>query len=128
MRWEPTRVSDILRHRIVADSASPEMIRHLKDRGFNIVAAIKGKDSVEEGVRFIQMHHVIIHPDCRKAIEEWNRYSYKIDKDTEAVLPELNDMDNHVVDSVRYAVENDRRRQRSNAAGAMVAPTLFVAD
>ena len=114
--WGDSKVSDILQHRIIGDSASPQMIKYLQNRGFNIIGAIKGKDSLEEGVRFIQTHKVVIHPDCEYALAEWDRYSYKIDKDTEEVLPELNDTDNHVVDSVRYALENARRQSRATVA------------
>ena len=125
--WGNSNRSDILQHRIIGDSASPETIKYLRNRGFQIIPAIKGAGSIEEGVRFIQMCKVVIHPDCRKAIEEWNRYSYKIDKDTEEVLPELDDVDNHVVDAVRYAVEQDRRRAATHN-GALVKPILVTAD
>ena len=124
--WGNAKVSDILQHRIIGDSASPETIKYLRNRGFDIVPAIKGPGSVEEGVRFIQSHKVVMHPDCEHAREEWDRYSYKIDKMTEEVLPELDDVDNHTVDAVRYAVENDRRRARTNDA-ALSMPMLITA-
>ena len=117
--WGSSRVSDLVtlpKQRIIGDSASPETIKYLKNRGFNIIPAVKGKDSIEEGVRWIQMHDVYIHPDCERAIEEWDRYSYKVDKDTEQVLPELDDVDNHVIDAVRYAVEQERRQARAASA------------
>jgi phage terminase large subunit len=36
-------------------------------------------------------------------------YSFKTDKLTDEVLPELEDKNNHVVDSLRYALEKLRR-------------------
>lgn len=98
-------------HRIVADSARPETIRYMKDRGFNIVSARKGAGSVEEGVEFIKNYDVVIHPDCVHTADEFTHYRYKIDPLTDEVLPELADKDNHVIDAARYALEGIRRAQ-----------------
>ena len=95
---------------IRADSSAPQLIRYLRDRGFNITHAVKGPRSVEEGVDFLRTYDIYIHPDCAEAWYEFQTYSYKVDKDNEdIILPELEDKDNHVIDSVRYAVEEDRR-------------------
>lgn len=95
---------------IVADSARPETISHLQQHGFpRIMPAIKGARSVEEGIEWLQSFDIVVHPRCVNTINELASYSYKIDKDTEEVLPILEDKDNHVIDALRYACESARR-------------------
>lgn len=95
---------------IVADSARPETISHMRQNGFpKIVSAIKGPKSVEEGVEWLKSHDIVVHPRCQHTIDELSLYSYKIDKKTAIVMPELDDKDNHVIDALRYACEGMRR-------------------
>ncbi len=94
---------------ITADSARPELIDHLRRDGFRIKAARKGKGSVEEGIAFLQAQDIVVHPDCRHAIDELTLYSYRGDPLTGEVLPLLEDRHNHVIDALRYATEGARR-------------------
>jgi phage terminase large subunit len=69
---------------------------------------------VEDGIEFIKsFKKVIIHPKCVKTIEEFNRYSYKIDKKTGAVLPILLDTYNHCIDAIRYSLNDLIKRKTS---------------
>jgi phage terminase large subunit len=95
---------------LVADSARPETISYLQRHGYpRIEAAIKGANSVKEGVIFLQGYNILVHPDCTHTIDELVHYSYKVDKDGTTVLPILEDKKNHVIDSARYATESLRR-------------------
>lgn len=96
---------------MVADSARPETISHLRKNGFpKITAAIKGPKSVEEGIGFLQGFDIVVHPRCTHTIDELTLYSYKTDPlDESKVLPVLADKDNHVIDALRYAMEGARR-------------------
>lgn len=95
---------------ITADSARPETIAHMQKHGFpKIRAAIKGAKSLEEGVEFLKSFDIIVHPRCKHLIDELTLYSYKEDPLTGAILPILNDKDNHVIDALRYACEGARR-------------------
>jgi phage terminase large subunit len=95
---------------MVADSARPETINHLRKNGFpKIASAIKGARSVEEGIEFLQSFDIVVHPRCVHTIEELTLYSYKTDPLTGLVLPVLADKDNHVIDALRYALEGARR-------------------
>jgi phage terminase large subunit len=94
---------------IIADSARPETIAYMKDRGFDIQAAIKGAGSVEDGVEFLQSVDIVVHPRCQNVIDELTFYSWKVDKHTKLVLPILADKDNHTIDALRYALEGVRR-------------------
>jgi phage terminase large subunit len=81
----------------------------MQRNGFSrIEAARKGPGSVEDGVEFLKNYDIVINPSCLHAIDEFTLYSYKIDKKTDEVLPELEDKDNHIIDSARYAVEKLR--------------------
>lgn len=104
-------------HTIVADSARPETISYMVQRGFKMKKSIKGAGSVKDGIEFIKSHDIVIHPRCTHAIDEFMTYIYKIDKLTNNVLPELVDQKNHTIDAVRYALEADRRAQRSMGLG-----------
>jgi phage terminase large subunit len=103
-------VTESERWPITADSARPETISHVKKHGFpRIMAAVKGPKSLEEGIEWLQSFEIIVHPRCKHTIDELSLYSYKVDKQTQAVLPLLEDKENHVIDALRYACEGLRR-------------------
>lgn len=99
---------------IIADSARPETISHMRKNGFpKIMAAIKGAKSLEEGVEFLKSFDIIVHPRCKHLIDELTLYSYKTDPlDDTKVLPILADKDNHLIDALRYACEGARRAKK----------------
>lgn len=98
---------------IVADSSRPGMINHLRDHGFpKIMGAVKGKDSVVEGVEFLRGLDIVVHPRCVNTINELKRYRYKVDPKTDQILPIFEDKFNHVIDSLRYAMEATRRTSK----------------
>lgn len=94
--------------KILADSARPETISYMQRHGYpRLEAAKKGPGSVEEGVKFLQnFNEIIIHPRCTHTREEFTDYSYKVHPLTGEVMPILEDKKNHVIDAVRYAVED----------------------
>jgi phage terminase large subunit len=95
---------------IVADSARPETISHMRKNGFpKIMAAVKGPKSVEEGIEWLKSYDIVVHPRCAHTIDELTFYSYKTDPLTNAILPILADRDNHLIDALRYACEASRR-------------------
>ncbi len=109
---------------MVADSARPETVSHLRKHGFpKIQAAIKGPKSVEDGVAWLQSHDIIVHPRCVHTIDELTHYSYKIDALTDKVLPVLADKDNHVIDALRYACEGARRAAPVKLQSVIPLPT-----
>lgn len=96
-----------------ADSARPETISHMKRHwSAKMGPAIKGARSLEEGVEFLQSFEIIVHPRCQHTIDELTLYRYKVDPDTDIVLPVLEDKDNHVIDALRYACEGARRARK----------------
>lgn len=95
---------------ITADSARPETISHLQKHGYpKITYAKKGAGSVDDGVEFLKSFDIIVHPRCVETIKELTMYSYKQDPLTGAILPILEDKNNHVIDALRYACEGVRQ-------------------
>lgn len=108
---------------IVADSARPETISHMRKNGFpKIQPAIKGPGSLEDGISWLQSFEIIVHPRCLHTIDELTHYSYKVDPLTDKVLPQLADKNNHVIDALRYACEGARRAQVSAPKAVTVMP------
>lgn len=91
---------------IKADNARPETISFMRRRGFNISAAKKWQGSIEDGIEFLKSYDIVIHPRCRHTIDEFNHYSYKVDKQTGEVLPIVVDSFNHIIDATRYALSD----------------------
>jgi phage terminase large subunit len=95
---------------LVMDGAWPQSVKFMQDHGYsNLTAAVKGPGSVEEGVNFLKQYDIIIHPDCMHTIDEFKLFSFKIDKKTDEITNELDEINNHCVDSARYMVEGVRR-------------------
>lgn len=93
-----------------ADSSRPETISYMRSHGFpKMQPSVKGAGSVDEGVQFLQSFDIVVHPRCEHLIQELTLYRYKQDQLTGAVLPLLEDKNNHCIDALRYACEGARR-------------------
>lgn len=120
-------VPDAERWPSVADSARPETISYMKRHGFpRMSSAIKGKNSVDEGVQWLQSMEIIVHPRCQHTIDELSTYSYKIDPDTAKPIPAFEDKNNHVIDAIRYACESARRGASSK--GVRTTSSVMAGD
>jgi phage terminase large subunit len=109
---------------MVADSARPETISHMRRNGFpKIMAAVKGPKSVEDGVEWLKSYNIIVHPRCTHTIDELTLYSYKTDPLTNKILPVLEDKKNHVIDALRYACEGVRRAAVKKTDKVQLIPT-----
>jgi phage terminase large subunit len=92
---------------IRADNSRPETISHVGRKGMmRVEAATKWSGSVEDGVAFLKSFEVIIlHPRCKHTADEFRLYSYKQDRLTGDVLPEIIDKSNHCIDGLRYSLD-----------------------
>lgn len=87
------------------DSARPETISYLKNNGFPLAQSVKKwAGSVEDGIAFMRSFDIVIHPSCKNIIEEFSKYSYKIDKMSGDITSIIIDDWNHGIDSIRYAL------------------------
>lgn len=84
---------------IVADSAEPRLIEELKQKGLNIIEAVKGPGSVTAGIALLQDYELIVDPESVNLIKELNNYVWNDKKSGTPI-----DAYNHLIDPVRYGV------------------------
>lgn len=118
VRTPVERLAEIVQERaegetVHCDSADPRMIQELRLRGVNAVGAKKGAGSVREGIRWLQeLKEIVIDPKrCPNAAREFAGYEYEQDG-RGGFRADCPDRDNHLIDAVRYALE-DRIQRRS---------------
>ncbi len=92
------------KERITGDSAEPKSIDELYSYGLRIKGAVKGKDSIMNGIQFIQDFEVIIHPRCVNFLTEISNYTWDKDKFGATLNKPIDDF-NHLMDAMRYGIE-----------------------
>lgn len=92
------------KERITADSAEPKSIDELKGYGLRVKGAAKGKDSINNGIQFIQDFEIIVHPRCVNFLTEISNYTWDKDKFGHKLNKPIDDF-NHLMDAMRYALE-----------------------
>lgn len=91
---------------IIADSAEQKSIEELKREGIvRIKACVKGKGSINQGIQKLQQYEIIVHPSCKKTIEELKNYQWKKDRKTNEYINEAEDKNNHFMDALRYSLQ-----------------------
>lgn len=106
-RTAPHLVEDIpgiAQHVVRADCARPESISYLSRHGLpRITAAPKWAGSVEDGVAWLRSFaEIVVHERCTRTADECRLYSYKTDRLTGEVKPDIVDANNHFIDAIRY--------------------------
>ena len=91
---------------VVCDNSELKTVKELRLRGINAIAAKKGPGSVEAGIRFMQGLEIIIGTNCPSTKAEFTKYKWREDKNGK-VLPVPVDKDNHIIDAIRYALEDE---------------------
>lgn len=93
---------------ITADSAEKKSIAEMRRDGiYRIRPALKGPDSIVQGIQFLQQFDWIVDDRCVKTIEELQNYTYVKDKKTDEYTNKPIDAYNHCIDAIRYAVEEE---------------------
>ncbi|KEH85286.1 hypothetical protein Z966_07630 [Clostridium novyi A str. NCTC 538] len=97
---------------ITADSSEPKSIEELKRLGLTrIKAAKKGKDSILNGIQYLQSYKIYIHPKCKNTIMEFENYTWQKDKKTGEYINRPIDKYNHLIDAFRYGIEQAKRNK-----------------
>lgn len=97
------------KEKIVADSSEPKSIDRLYDLGLRrIKRARKGKDSIMNGIDFLQDFKIHIHPKCTNFITEISNYVWDEDKTGTKINKPIDDF-NHALDALRYSCEEFAR-------------------
>jgi phage terminase large subunit len=89
----------------LADSAEPKSIAEIKIHGVLIDGALKGKDSINYGIDYLQQFNLLITARSTNLIKELRNYTW--DKDREgSTLNKPIDSFNHCIDAMRYSVSH----------------------
>ena len=109
-----------------ADSARPETIAWMNDRGFKIKAAKKGANSIGDGIlRLKRYRNIIVHSvRCPQTTREFDKYSWKVNKQTEKIIKIPEDANNHHIDAIRYATEGKEAPKGRTTSGKKKASKL----
>lgn len=94
------------KERYTADSAEPKSIDELKSLGMRVKGAKKGKDSIKNGIQWIQDLEIIVHPRCVNFLLEISNYTWNKDKFGNKLNEPIDDF-NHLMDGMRYGLEDD---------------------
>lgn len=90
---------------VLADPAEPKSIDEIMNYGVNIMGAIKGPGSVNQGIKYIQAQRISITKRSVRTIKAYRNYLFKEDKNGNVT----NDPDDTVhewtnsMDSIRYS-------------------------
>ena len=91
---------------ITADSSEPKSIVELISKGLNVGGAKKGKDSVLFGIQWLQQQEILVDVSCVNMRNELQTYKWKEDAGGNS-LPVPVDRNNHLIDALRYAYEDE---------------------
>lgn len=92
--------------RVTCDSAEPKSVQELRNHGVSAAGARKGKDSVTFGIDWLKQQAVIVDKSCVNLQNELQQYHWKKDAGGNS-LPVPVDKNNHLIDALRYAYEDD---------------------
>lgn len=95
--------------RFTGDSSEPKSIDELKGYGLRIAGASKGKDSVNNGIQWIQNFEIIIHPRCVNFLTEISNYTWSKDRFGNKMNVPIDEF-NHLMDAMRYGFEQYIRK------------------
>lgn len=92
---------------IVADGARPEIIADIQDKGFCCISALKDAGSVLRGIGYVQDSKIVYAG--KKLEREYLTYAWRIQKSTGKALDQPQDGNDHLMDAIRYAIDDLHR-------------------
>ena len=116
------------KERIRADSAEPKSNEDLRRLGITrLKPAQKGRDSVNAGIARLQEYTILVHPSCVHTAAELAAYAWEPQTGgaAGAFSNRPQDTQNHLMDALRYAME-DLPRRRTVGAGKTKDNGSFV--
>lgn len=87
----------------VADSAEPKSIDEIASYGVSIIAAVKGQDSVRQGIQMVQDQQISVTKRSTNIIKEYRNYLWASDKNGK-LLNEPEHTWSHSMDGIRYGM------------------------
>jgi len=108
------RVKEMIgNERITCDSSEPKSIQELRNHGVGAVGAKKGKDSVNFGIDWLKQQTIIVDKSCVNMQNELQQYHWRKDAGGNALKIPV-DKNNHLIDQLRYAYEDEMDRWDSS--------------
>lgn len=95
---------------VIADSAEPKSIDEIKLYGIEIIGANKGKDSIKQGIQYVQDQKISVTKKSLNIIKEYRNYLYMVDNDGKTLNVPEGGFD-HSMDAIRYALETFKPRR-----------------
>ena len=99
---------------VIADSVEPKSIEEIRNYGINIIGAVKGKDSVNYGIQFVQEQKISITKRSLKTIKAYRNYLWMIDAKTNKILNVPDDTIHewsNSMDAIRYGLDSYRPKK-----------------
>jgi phage terminase large subunit len=97
----------------IADSAEPKSIDEIKSYGVNIIGVVKGKDSVNKGIQYVQDQRISVTRRSINIIKEYRNFLWKTDKDGK-ILNEPEHQFKHSMDAISYSMDGYRPAVSTN--------------
>jgi phage terminase large subunit len=97
---------------VIADSAEPKSIDEIRGYGVNVMPVTKGKDSITQGIQFVQDQRISVTKRSTNLIKEYRNYLWETDRDGK-ITNEPSPIFNHSMDAIRYGFEALRRTDDS---------------
>ena len=97
---------------VVADSAEPKSNDEIKSYGVNLVPVVKGKDSIKQGIQYVQDQKISVTERSVNLIKEYRNYLWKTDKNGQIINEPEGGLD-HALDAVRYRLSSMKPQRES---------------
>lgn len=99
---------------VIADSAEPKSIDEIRSYGVNIKPCEKGKDSINQGIQFVQDQRIMVTKQSTNIIKEYRNYLWDTDRDGKP-LNKPAPLFDHTMDAIRYALTSYTPIQKRTA-------------
>ena len=109
---EAIRRMHMEKSKIQCDAAEPRTIDFFKRQYINAVPCVKGPNSVEARIMFLQNHEIIVHPRCANVIMELENFSYVKDRKTGEYTDNTTHEYSHSLDALGYAYSDIYTRSK----------------
>lgn len=102
------QIADILKDKdvlVVADSAEPKSIDEIYSYGINIIPCVKGRDSVRQGIQYVQQQKILVTSRSKNIWMEYLNYMWKVDKNGVSIN-EPEHTYKHSMDAISYGMDS----------------------
>ena len=106
---------------VYADSSEPKSIDEIGSYNIPIVGANKGRGSIKQGIAYVQDQRVSLTKKSTNLLKEYRNYLWKSDRDGK-IINEPEGGNDHLLDALRYALENYTYARENQAGIVNVSP------